>query len=254
MATATHSYVRIAADLRRKIDDRHYAPGADLPSENELAATYSVNRTTARHALEVLRADGLITVRQGARARVREEPMVTIWGNGDAWRQHRAAGRPGFNATVAERGYIGRQEILDVQDRAQAPVHVAVTLGLRDDQPVVVRYVRQLADDVPSRLVRMWFPAEWASGTALAEWKRIRGGVAAYIEDPDGPIKRRLAKSIVVVGGRATPTRDERKLLERGVSVLEVVRTFLDPEGVPVFVQQEVADATRNRYEFEVAL
>lgn len=252
VGTVTHPYERIAAELRAAILDGHLEPGAPIPSENKLAKTYGVNRTTVRHALAAI--EGLIERRQGAPSRVRAQPVVTVWGDGADWRRHRQAQRPGFDATVAEHGLTPRQEILDIRDQAPVPAHVAVTLSLTGDETVVIRYVRQFADEVPSRLVRMWFPASWASGTALAERKRIRGGVGGYIEDPAGPIRRKLARSRVVVGGRSCPTPEEKPLLEQGISVLEVVRTFLDEHGDPVFVQQEVADATRNQYAFEVDL
>jgi GntR family transcriptional regulator len=246
---------KIAADLRAAIYDGRLAPGAVISSANKLADAYGTTRNTVRRAFDLLEDEGLIELRQGAPPRVRIMPVVTVWGDGADWQRHREARRPGFDATVTEHGLTPRQEILDVKDPISAPAHVAAKLGLHGDDPMVVmRYVRQFANEIPSRLVRMWFPAAWASGTALAGRKRIRGGVAGYIEDPAGPISRRIAKSRVLVGGRSSATQDEKPLLERGVSVLEVTRVFLDEHGEPVFVQQEVADATRNRYSFEVTL
>jgi GntR family transcriptional regulator len=255
MGTVTHPYERIAADLRAAILDGHLAPGSAIPSENELATDYGVNRGTARRAVELLRADGLIDSRQGAPSRVRAAPVVQIWSDSADWRRHRDAGRPGFDATVAEHGLVGRQEILDVSDPCRAPLHVAMKLGLDDDAPTVMRYVRQHTDGVPVCLVRLWFPASWASGTALAEGRRIRGGVGAYIEDPAGPIGLRLADSVVELEGRG-PTLPERKLLglARGVTVMDVTRTFLGPDGEPVYVQEEVADASKVRYRFRAPL
>jgi GntR family transcriptional regulator len=251
----THPYERIAADLRAAILDGHLAPGAVVPSENQLAARYTVNRTTVRHALELLRADGLIDTRQGARARVRAAPVVRIMNDGGDWRRHRTAKRPGFDATVAEHGLTPRQEILDAQDPAVAPVQVAVNLDLDDTSPVVMRYVRQYADEIPVRLVRLWFPAAWASGTALAGGKRIRGGVAAYVEELTG---RRIATSDIELEGRnPTPLEKSEKDgldLARGVSVVRVLTTFLDAEGKPVYVQEEVADASKHRWHFRVVL
>lgn len=253
MGTVTYPYEKIAADLRIAILDGHLAPGDPLPSANQLAADHRTSRGTARRALDLLADEGLIDLRQGARPRVRIAPLVRVWGDGVDWRRHRNAGRPGFDATVAEHGLIPRQEILDVRDPAEAPTHIAARLGSADDA-TVMRYVRQFADDVPARLVCMWLPA-WASGTALAARKRIRGGVAGYIEDPDGPVQRRLTTSRVEVGGRM-PTPEEKELLDlgHGVPVLEVVRTFIDADGNPVYVQEEVADASRHRYQFRVDL
>lgn len=251
-ATTESPFKQIAAKLRAAIDDGHLAPGQQLPTEAELAADHHTTRTTVRRALELLAADGLIDRHQGKRATVREAPMVRIHGDGTDWRRHRQAGRPGFDGTVAEHGLIPRQEVLEIADGLPAPTFVAVALGLDADARMVARFVRQFADEVPVRLVRNWFPALWASGTALADRKRIRGGAAGLIEDVLG---RRLADSEVEVEGR-NPTAVERELLNlpSGVTVLYVVRTFFDDQGDPVFVQEEIADASRNRYRFRVSL
>jgi GntR family transcriptional regulator len=93
-----------------------------------------------------------------------------------------------FDATVAEHGLIGRQEVLEVQNHAPALPHVADALGLDDGAPMVMRFVRMYADDAPVRLARTWFPAEWASGTAFADTRKVRGGVAGLVEELRGRI------------------------------------------------------------------
>lgn len=255
MGTLTYPYERIATDLRAAILDGHLAPGDLVPSENELSGRYATTRATVRRALELLRAEGLVDTGQGARTRVRIAPVVRIMNDGADWRRHRDAGRPGFDATVAEHGLTPRQEVLDVQDSVPAPAHVAVKLDMHDDTPVVMRYVRQHADEVPVRLVRLWFPGEWASGTALADRKRIRGGVAAYVEALTG---RHLVASDIELEGRV-PTPHERAKstgldLARGVSVVRVLTTFLDADEQPVYVQEEIADASKHRWHFRVSL
>ena len=69
-------YRKIAADLRAKLRSGAIAPGARLPSLNEIAAEWGANRLTAMKAVEELRAAGLVvSVRaQGTFAAKREEP------------------------------------------------------------------------------------------------------------------------------------------------------------------------------------
>lgn len=55
---------RIADDIRRG----RFAPGARLPTEQELVAALGVSRTVVREAVAALRADGLVTTRQGSGA------------------------------------------------------------------------------------------------------------------------------------------------------------------------------------------
>ncbi|MBS2535370.1 GntR family transcriptional regulator [Catenulispora sp. NF23] len=251
MSTVTSRRERIAADLRAAILDGRYGPGDALPSASELCSRYSTSRVTVRRALETLHADGLIDMRQGAVPRVRTEPSVRIAIVAADWRRHRDAGRPGFDATVAEHGIIGRQEILDVQDQVAAPGHIAAELHLDDGDAVVMRLVRMFADEQPVRMARSWFPASWASGTALAERRRIRGSAARLVEELRGP----LATSWIDLEGRNASDK-ERELLKlaRGVTVVHTTTTFEDRYGNPVYVQEEISDASRHSWRFRVEL
>lgn len=69
-------YRKIAADLRVKLRTGAIAPGARLPSLNELAAAWGVNRLTVLKAMDELRAAGLVvSVRaQGTFAAKRPDP------------------------------------------------------------------------------------------------------------------------------------------------------------------------------------
>ena len=69
-------YRKIAEDLRAKLRSGAIAPGAKLPSLNELAAAWGASRLTALKAVEELRAAGLVvSVRaQGNFAAKREKP------------------------------------------------------------------------------------------------------------------------------------------------------------------------------------
>ena len=55
---------RIAEEIRKG----HLAPGARLPTEQELMKAMGVSRTVVREAVAALRAEGLVTTRQGSGA------------------------------------------------------------------------------------------------------------------------------------------------------------------------------------------
>ena len=242
---------QILADLRAAILDGHLGPGDKLPSARELHERYGASRNVIRRVMERMHGDGLIDMRQGARATVREDPLVRITIVAGDWRRHREAQRPGFNATVAEHGLTGRQEVLDVQDPVLPPHYVADALAVDDDTPMVMRHVRMYANDTPVRLATLWFPAAWASGTALAGRRKIRGGVAQLVEGLHG----RFATSDIDLEGR-NPTVDEVALLHlaRGITVIHTVTTFSTAAGEPVYVQEEIADASRHKWRFRVEL
>jgi GntR family transcriptional regulator len=54
------AYSVIADDLRRELAANHYAEAKPLPTEAELAASYSVSRQTVRRAMQDLVADGSV--------------------------------------------------------------------------------------------------------------------------------------------------------------------------------------------------
>jgi DNA-binding FadR family transcriptional regulator len=56
--------------IKKEISGGRLAPGARLPTEQELMTAMGVSRTVVREAVAALRADGLVTTRQGSGAYV----------------------------------------------------------------------------------------------------------------------------------------------------------------------------------------
>src|ERR1700684_1519684 len=72
-------YAKIADDLRDKIRDGFYGPGALLPSRNEIAASYGVSAITARDALAVLSQEGYArAIRGRGHIARRKRPRLTV--------------------------------------------------------------------------------------------------------------------------------------------------------------------------------
>lgn len=67
-------YEQVANSLRRAIAEDEYPVGSHLPSIQQLSATHGVSHMTVKRALDVLRADGLVTSRSGVRALVISTP------------------------------------------------------------------------------------------------------------------------------------------------------------------------------------
>jgi GntR family transcriptional regulator, transcriptional repressor for pyruvate dehydrogenase complex len=66
-AQRVRSFDHIVDQIRDAISSGGLAPGARLPSERELGATFGVSRTTLREALRALEAQGVIEIRTGSR-------------------------------------------------------------------------------------------------------------------------------------------------------------------------------------------
>ena len=58
-------YIQLREVIRGKIEDGEYAPGTAIPSENQLAETYGLNRLSVRSALSALEYEGLLKSVQG---------------------------------------------------------------------------------------------------------------------------------------------------------------------------------------------
>ncbi|MCI1664809.1 MAG: GntR family transcriptional regulator [Atopobiaceae bacterium] len=62
---ASPLYLQLREVIRSKIEDGVYAPGHAIPSENELAETYGINRLTVRNGIDALVSEGLLKRVQG---------------------------------------------------------------------------------------------------------------------------------------------------------------------------------------------
>jgi DNA-binding GntR family transcriptional regulator len=89
--------VQIADDLRSRIEDGEFAPGAKLPSIRELASQYGVAPMTA----------------QGALQRLREELRVYSSGRGHF------VGEPGSSPSLAERLREVEEEVRKLRSRIE---------------------------------------------------------------------------------------------------------------------------------------
>lgn len=69
---------QIADLLRVHITNGDYHAGERLPGENALMAQHGISRTTARAALAMLRAEGLIAVRRGVGSFVSRADSISI--------------------------------------------------------------------------------------------------------------------------------------------------------------------------------
>jgi DNA-binding transcriptional regulator YhcF (GntR family) len=92
-------YRQIAAQLRAAILSGVLQPGARLPSQTELAASFGVARMTVAQALRMLKDDTLIVARQGSGTYVRDQRRQTV----SAAQQNVHTALAAFNDLRAER-------------------------------------------------------------------------------------------------------------------------------------------------------
>lgn len=177
-------YLRVLEDLRDQIRGGTLAPGARVPSRNGIIARYGVGETAAKHALQVLAAEGLIEARAGSGSYVRRLPVAAPLEHD---RLHFPGspfgldGRPvvrdgtgrdgagaGDRAGADHAGHAPRVSWEYQSERVPAPAHVARRLRLADGDHLVTR-TRYLmsADGSPVQLATSYEPAARTAQTPV---------------------------------------------------------------------------------------
>lgn len=134
-----------------------------------------------------------------------------------------------WSEEAMQAGHIGTQKLREVVTEVP-PSDVATALGLRPDVPAVARRRTMLLDGRPVELTDSWYPADIASGTPLADARKIKGGAVTLLADL-GYIVHEAREDIVF----RCATHAEATGLESpiGTPVIVLSRTCLTDEGIP---------------------
>ena len=189
--TITPRYREIAGILLGQITDGSLPPGAEVPSERELAEHYEVARMTARAALRELERVGAVT--PGRRRLVASHRPVTVHlsrSEDRTWAgESPARGADSWAADILAAGYEPTQEIR-VLTRTATP-DVAQRLEIPEGAVITVRELVRFADGKPNNLISFAFPLSVAQGTPLELPPSIEGGSVAWLEDKWGQLSQR---------------------------------------------------------------
>ena len=178
MGTSTDPvYLRVLADLRAQIRDGALPPGARVPSRNAIIARYGVGETAAKHALQVLAAEGLIEARPGSGSYVRPIPAERLLEHdrlhfpGSPFGFGRPAGPDGGDGGDDRARHNGEAVRLTWEhhtERVQAPASVARRLRLApgDDRVMRTSYLLT-ADSAPVQLATSYEPMTLTEGTPV---------------------------------------------------------------------------------------
>lgn len=245
---ATPPSRRIAGELRRAIFDGEFVPGQRLPSERELARTHGIARNTARQAIAILQAEGLVDAQHGRGVFVRRvRPFLRVAHDRYA-RSHREAGRPPFRTEAEAQGRVPRVEVRTIE-QIPAPDWVAEQLTLAPGAWVLRRRNRYLADEEPVELADTYVPLSIADGTSLMQEVPTAAGIYAALEQ----LGHRLARIDEQVTARMPLAEEaEALVLMAGVPVLELRHTSYDERGVAFEVTHSILPADRNALTFQL--
>jgi GntR family transcriptional regulator len=240
-------YRRIAEDLRLKIESGELAPGAKLPTEDELSAEHGgASRNTVREAIRWLTTRRLVNTQPGRGTYVAEQVKqfkVPL---------NKPIESEAFEKAVRDQGSEPRMTPPRVEVQ-HAGAELARELLVAPGASVVVRHQERFIDDVLSSLQTSYYPMGFVESGAveLLQAKDIRTGATKYVEDKLG-IKQAGYRDRLRV---RPPNGGEVAFF--GVpddgTVLMVVthRTAYTAEGKPIRYTVTVFPADRNDFVVE---
>lgn len=165
-AVAQPEYLRIAADLRRRITSGEWQPDTTIPTLPELSAAYDVSETTIRNALRMLTNEGLIESRARAGTRVRPRPPIHRM-PADRYRS-----TPGARSTAFTRDQgIGWSEYrLDKRfERVDADAELAGLFECEPGEPLLARHFIFYDNDLPTQMSVSYVRWSDVGGTPVAD-------------------------------------------------------------------------------------
>lgn len=225
------AYLLIAGELRERIQSGELPPGARLPTLAELCVTYEVSDIVVRHAIRVLRDEGLVQTRRGGGTVVRRRPPVRRVAMERYRVETRAGSRPATSFTHDQR--VGWEQYrLDPRfSRTVADHELAELFGVAAGTPLLRRHFVFFARDEPHQISVSFMPWKLVDGTPVADpanepWPGGTPAQLAYLGHPATRVEESVSSRM--------PTADEAETLRTspGVPVITVTRRMFSGERV----------------------
>lgn len=233
---AQPEYLRIAADLRRRITSGEWAPDTTIPTLPALAEVYEVSETTIRNALRMLTNEGLIESRARAGTRVRRRPAV------HRMPASRYRSTPGTRSTPYTRDQgIGWSEYrLDKRfERVDADAELAALFECEVGEALLARHFVFYDNDQPTQMSVSYVLWSDVAGTPVADpiFEPWAGGTRAQMLSL-GIRVTRVTESFTA----AMPTELEAATLRlgAGIPVIRYTRRHIAEDGRVVEVAHPI--------------
>lgn len=244
-------YQHIAGEIRLAIESGQLAPGAQVPTESELAERHGVSRNTVRMALNALAHEGLITAgraRAGRLVRRREGAERLIWNHEVDCARTRPE-RAGLDDFVEQAIEQGREPDQWVEINIVAATdYIAERLQVPPGETVVMRSRRRQIDGQPSSISESYFPLDVAQGTPLLSPQIFPQGTNAMLAEI-GHMQVRFVDEITT---RMPDPREARRLdIGMGVPVLAHVRIGRTVAR-PVRVAVTILPGDRHKLRYDI--
>jgi GntR family transcriptional regulator len=230
------AYRTLAAQIRTAIRNGEYADGRQLPTEEQLAASYSVSRQTVRRAMQDLVSEGIIyrVAGRGTYPVAEEDRYVNHFGS------------------VEELMALSLDTECQVVSPLQRKVDVATAgrLRLPSDEIAAVTLLR-LHADVPFCYTSVYLPPRIGrllagSDELAAAGRRSRVTVIGLI---DAQLSGSVAAAEQSISAAGAPVPAGRHLgCEAGQPLLRIDRLYFDGAGDPVELAVSYFDPEHYSY------
>lgn len=158
------NYQRVVDDLRSRILSGELGPGDKLPTEKELQQRWDFSTTIIKHALTLLRSEGLIEGRRGSGNYVRDRTRLVRRAHARDMRNRIGSTSPFARDSEA----ADRRPTWEAESRQiPAPPRVAERLGIQPGDLVMHTRYRYLADDTPIQFADSYEPLAVTGGTPV---------------------------------------------------------------------------------------
>ena len=219
-ATGYAAWRLIAEELRADIAEGRLAAGARLPSENELAQRFGVNRQTARQAVLALATDGMVEAHRGSGT------FVT----GGQVHVHRIGVRTRLSSSLGPTVGPPSGRVLDHSVEVP-PADIAAKLRPVGEQAIRVETLR-IVGGLPVGRGTHWFDA--ARVPDIVAGLRRTNSVTAALRSAG--IDDYLRQSTLVTARHATASELTELELDPGSVVLVTQSVDTLPDGTPLQV------------------
>ncbi|MDO5511757.1 GntR family transcriptional regulator [Corynebacterium sp.] len=210
-------YQEIADHLRHAIREGRLSPGDPIPSEAELCRQFSSARGTVRHAVGLLRTEGLISSGQGRRSRVLDTVPTQSFDNIFS-----------FSQWCHNSGIVPGQQTQWITKKP-ADRTLAAALDIPDRDPVVSVFRLRLMDGAPAMVERLNYP--WEFGRHVLSFDTDSGSIYQHLIDSGVDIDT-ATRTIDAVG--ASPEDAELLQVPVGTPLLRVRRRAFTTDGTPI--------------------
>ena len=256
------AYLVVADELRQQILAGRYAPGARLPTMEELRRAYGVSEIVIRHAVSLLRLEGLVETRRGGGTVVRARPQVRR----RAMERYAVDARQAAEQYAAVAGQVTDPRTSFTEDHGiewqeyqltarysevAADEELAALFGTEPGTALLRRHFVFYVRGEPEQLSTNFMPLDLVAGTPVSDPAREPwpGGTFAQLAFLGRPVSR-----VEEWVSARMPAETEARTLRvaQGVPVFAILRRLISGDAVLEVCRDIVIPADRVVLEYGI--